>query len=176
MVSHYRVLGVPTGAPREQIRAAYLEAARIAHPDLNSDADGQRRVQAAERMCALNEAWRVLGDPARRTIYDRQRIATAAGAAGVGQNGTSRAQAAAATRAGRIPGRAPAGGHGNPLVLIPAALLGLALAQLVGGLLIGVPGLVASGSVTLALAVTSFVAAPLIVMAVTRSGHRPAAR
>ena len=49
------------------IRAAYRERARQFHPDrLGADAHG------APEMAVVNEAYRVLGDPGRRALYDRQ--------------------------------------------------------------------------------------------------------
>jgi hypothetical protein len=173
-VSHYRVLGVPLGATRVQIRAAYVRAARTAHPDLHREIGGPARQRAVDRMCALNEAWRVLGDPARRRTYDAHRIAAAAGAAGApaSETGAPR-RATRQPRPERVPGRAPAGGRGNPLVLLPAGLFGLALVQFVAGLLIGVPTLLATSAVTFAVSVAAFAAAPLLMMATTRSDRRP---
>lgn len=52
-------------ASADEIRAAYRARARRAHPDV---AGGSA---ASAGMAALNEAWRVLGDPARRRAYDR---------------------------------------------------------------------------------------------------------
>ncbi|MEO8273159.1 MAG: DnaJ domain-containing protein [Chloroflexota bacterium] len=59
----YEVLGVPRTASVRQIRAAYLDRARRAHPDLV----GQRGLDA---MRVLNEAWSVLKDPERRAALD----------------------------------------------------------------------------------------------------------
>jgi hypothetical protein len=174
-VSHYRVLGVPLGATRVAIRAAYLRAARSAHPDLLGDHDGPARQRAADRMCAVNEAWRVLGDPARRRVYDAHRIATAAGATRRATSGpTTTAGGAGEPRPERVPGRAPAGGRATPLVLVPAALFGLALLQLLVGLVVGIPTMLATGAVTVALSVAAFAAAPLLMLAATRNTRRPA--
>ena len=178
VVSHYRVLGVPSGATRVQIRAAYVQAARSAHPDLQRRVVGPARRRAADRMCALNEAWRVLGDSSRRRIYDAHRIATAAGVRGAtAPTGptVSTSRASNEPRPERVPGRAPPGGHGNPLVLLPAGLFGLALVQFVAGLLIGVPAILATGAVTFAVSIAAFAAAPLLMVATTRSDRRPAA-
>jgi len=49
------------------IKRAYKRLARTHHPDLNP---GDRR--AEETFKALNEAYSVLGDPARRKAYDRE--------------------------------------------------------------------------------------------------------
>src|SRR5215831_18462183 len=55
----YRTLGVPTDATEEQIRQAYLDLARVWHPDrFLSD----RRLQeiAQEKLRDINEAYRTL--------------------------------------------------------------------------------------------------------------------
>ncbi|MEO6126280.1 MAG: J domain-containing protein [Ilumatobacteraceae bacterium] len=65
MSDHYERLGVSFGATREEIRVAYRRLARQHHPDRNGDA-------SAVRMAQINEAWRVLSDPARRAVYDAQ--------------------------------------------------------------------------------------------------------
>ncbi|MBM3684477.1 MAG: J domain-containing protein [Actinobacteria bacterium] len=70
MATHYETLGVGVGATREEIRAAYRRLARIDHPDRWSGRDPAAAAAAARRMVALNEAWRVLGDPASRADYD----------------------------------------------------------------------------------------------------------
>jgi curved DNA-binding protein CbpA len=54
---------VPRTASVRQIRAAYVERARQAHPDLV----GQRGLDI---MTALNEAWAILKDAQRRTAFD----------------------------------------------------------------------------------------------------------
>lgn len=66
IATHYDVLGVPSDAPSSVIRAAYRDRARLHHPD-RSGADA---VGSAE-MAAINEAYRVLGEPGRRALYDR---------------------------------------------------------------------------------------------------------
>ena len=60
--SHYHTLGVRPDASAREIRDAYRRLARIHHPD-HGDAD-------AGAMAALNEAYRVLGEPSRRAVYD----------------------------------------------------------------------------------------------------------
>jgi curved DNA-binding protein CbpA len=61
--THYERLGVPPTAAPAEIKAAYRELARRSHPDLANGSGGQD-------MAAVNEAWRVLGDPERRREYD----------------------------------------------------------------------------------------------------------
>jgi hypothetical protein len=61
--THYDRLGVSPAASTAEIRAAYRELARRVHPDVAGGDVGTA-------MAALNEAWSVLGDPARRAAYD----------------------------------------------------------------------------------------------------------
>ncbi len=63
----YRVLQVEPHADAEAIQAAYRRLARLYHPDLN------KQPGAAERMSAINAAYRVLSDPVRRAAYDARR-------------------------------------------------------------------------------------------------------
>ena len=49
------------------IQAAYRRLAQKYHPDRQPDADG------VDRMVAINAAWEMVRDPARRAAYDRQR-------------------------------------------------------------------------------------------------------
>jgi hypothetical protein len=71
-VTHYERLRVAPSATADQIRDAYRRAAREAHPDRNARAD------AESRMAAINEAYRVLGDPVRRSRYDHDIAAATA--------------------------------------------------------------------------------------------------
>jgi curved DNA-binding protein CbpA len=69
----YRSLGVGPHASAAQIRTAYLNLARLLHPDLfRSAPEGERRL-AERRMREVNESYAVLRDPARRSAYDRSR-------------------------------------------------------------------------------------------------------
>jgi curved DNA-binding protein CbpA len=61
--THYERLGVAPSASSSEIRAAYRKLARRTHPDVKGPG-----VDAS--MAAVNEAWRVLGDPERRAEYD----------------------------------------------------------------------------------------------------------
>jgi hypothetical protein len=86
-VTHYERLGVSRAATPDELRAAYRRAARATHPDRNGD-------RSADDMAQVNEAWRVLGDPARRLAYDHELDALADRAAA----GTSAAPRASAPR------------------------------------------------------------------------------
>lgn len=70
-VTHYEVLGVGETASRDELRQAYLAQARRHHPDRQPDGTDRRTAEA--RMRDVNQAWAVLGDPARRRQYDQQR-------------------------------------------------------------------------------------------------------
>ncbi|MEX0745550.1 MAG: DnaJ C-terminal domain-containing protein [Phycisphaeraceae bacterium] len=61
---YYEILGAKRDASQDDIRRAYRKLARQQHPDVNKAAD------AAERFAKLNEAYEVLGDPAKRKKYD----------------------------------------------------------------------------------------------------------
>jgi molecular chaperone DnaJ len=65
--THYDVLGIDADAPLAAIRDAYRELARVHHPDRHGSAAGGA---VADDMAAINEAYRVLSDPARRAVYD----------------------------------------------------------------------------------------------------------
>jgi curved DNA-binding protein CbpA len=89
----YKVLQVDPEAEDEVIAAAYRRLARKYHPDVGGGAE------AAARMIALNAAWELIGDPARRAAFERQRAVDAAlsrraaGAAGADGAGAPRSSA-----------------------------------------------------------------------------------
>jgi curved DNA-binding protein CbpA len=63
----YKTLQVDPEADLEVIQAAYRRLAQKFHPDV---APGP---EAAARMIAINAAWEILGEPAKRAAYDRRR-------------------------------------------------------------------------------------------------------
>lgn len=63
----YKTLQVDPEAEDEVIAAAYRRLARKYHPDVAANPE------IAARMKAINAAWEVLGDPARRAAFDHQR-------------------------------------------------------------------------------------------------------
>jgi curved DNA-binding protein CbpA len=71
VTTYYEVLGVPFDAAHDVVRQAYLTRARRLHPDRVQGLEGSDANEASRRMQDVNEAWRVLGDPARRAAYDR---------------------------------------------------------------------------------------------------------
>jgi molecular chaperone DnaJ len=64
---HYEILGVDRRADLAEIRTAYRRLARHLHPDTRGSAASGPESEAMSR---INEAWRVLSDPARRRAYD----------------------------------------------------------------------------------------------------------
>jgi hypothetical protein len=62
----YRVLGVDTGASRQDIARAYRRAVHGAHPDTQP-----ANPRAAARFQELTDAYDLLSDPDRRAAYDR---------------------------------------------------------------------------------------------------------
>ena len=65
MVDYYATLGVTKTATSEDIKKAWRKAARLLHPDASgSDASSQVFRKA-------REAYEILGDPAKRAIYDQ---------------------------------------------------------------------------------------------------------
>src|SRR3954447_26000797 len=70
-IDAYKILQVDPEAEEEVITAAYRRLARKYHPDLSETPD------APARMAAINAAWELIGDPAKRVTPDRTRRARA---------------------------------------------------------------------------------------------------
>ena len=68
--THYEVLGVERSADTEQIRRAYLAAARKWHPDRFAGRPPEESARAEVAMRRVNEAWATLGNAAARRRYD----------------------------------------------------------------------------------------------------------
>jgi len=62
---YYDTLGVPRTASAEDIKLAFRKLARIHHPDVAKD-----KVAGEVKFKEINEAYEVLGDPAKRQRYD----------------------------------------------------------------------------------------------------------
>jgi DnaJ-class molecular chaperone len=62
---YYRVLQIDPDAEPEVVAAAYRKLAAKYHPDVNASPE------AAERMREINVAYDTLGDPFKRSEYDR---------------------------------------------------------------------------------------------------------
>jgi curved DNA-binding protein CbpA len=65
----YATLGIPPSATRAEAGRAHRRLAKRYHPDVNPGRE------AAEEMRRVNDAWRILSDPARRSRYDADRAA-----------------------------------------------------------------------------------------------------
>ena len=86
----YKTLQVDPEAEDEVITAAYRRLARKYHPDVAPDA------ASAARMASINAAFELIGEPARRAAFDRDRALHAAVARRASDTGTAGATAAAA--------------------------------------------------------------------------------
>jgi curved DNA-binding protein CbpA len=58
----YRVLGVSTGATKDEIKAAFRKLALVHHPDLHVNASAAVKANAESTFRALNEAYSALTD------------------------------------------------------------------------------------------------------------------
>lgn len=64
--NYYDLLGVNKSASEKEIKTAYRRMARKLHPDVNPDDE-----RAQDQFKKVNEAYEVVGDPARRKDYDQ---------------------------------------------------------------------------------------------------------
>jgi curved DNA-binding protein CbpA len=66
MPDYYKILEVQPTASMEEIKRSYHRLARLHHPDLNQ--------QALDiHIKRLNQAYEIIGNPAKRARYDAQR-------------------------------------------------------------------------------------------------------
>lgn len=65
---YYQILGVSPGVSAEELKRRFRSLARKYHPDVN------KTPEAAEQFKTINEAYQILGDPARRAVYDAERL------------------------------------------------------------------------------------------------------
>jgi len=72
---YYETLGVPRKATDAEIKKAFRKLAREFHPDV-----AKNKKQAEEKFKEINEAYEVLGDPAKRKKYDELGADWASGA------------------------------------------------------------------------------------------------
>ena len=81
---YYEVLGVGRTASQDEVKKAYRQLALKYHPDRNAD-----NPQAEEKFKEACEAYEVLGEPEKRTRYDRfghEAVKTAFGEGGFSWN------------------------------------------------------------------------------------------
>ena len=160
MRTHYDILGVPPSASADEVKRAYHRRAREHHPDVQVGASGDPMVE-------VNAAWAVLGDPVRRHTYDREL------AHGMAAKESSVHDADDFTRYVDVAGF---GGAFEPdpeprpytpadaIVLVPAALLAVAVACFAFSTMTEAPVLLAMSVILLAVAAMTFVATPLLVL------------
>lgn len=168
----YERLGVAPSASAAEIRRAYLQLARIHHPDFHTD-DADRQANERE-MQSINEAWAVLGDPERRRAHDERMQLT---------------RSDRTTPGAPVPGRYDfvpfddgddeidprllddVGVEGTEVSrsvqIAPVVCLFGGIIGLVFGVLVNLPFLIAVGGVGLVLSALGFLAAP--VLAISRS-------
>ncbi len=77
MADFYHTLGVPRNASDADIKTAYRKLAMAHHPDRNNGSK-----EAEEKFKAITEAYDVLRDPDKRSLYDRYGEAGLRGGAG----------------------------------------------------------------------------------------------
>lgn len=167
MPTHYEQLGVAPGASHEDIQREYRRLARDHHPDKLAGASTSAAAHAEQIMAAVNAAWTVLGDPARRRAYDESLQARA----------TPRNEPGAQTAESEPePGdehepwwdeheevTAP-GGVGELVVLVPVGIFALSVAIFAFSLLSQSGSVMALSLVLLPIAGVTFMAMPLVVM------------
>ena len=81
---YYETLGVPKKASADDIRKAYRKLARKHHPDLNP---GDK--SSEDRFKNVQEAYDVLSDPKKRTMYDQYGFYSESGFAGANPGGAA---------------------------------------------------------------------------------------
>ncbi|MCY3905409.1 MAG: DnaJ domain-containing protein [Caldilineaceae bacterium] len=77
---HYRTLDVPEDAAQEEIAQQYQRLLKLYQPELLESPED--RAYAEQKLTAVKEAYAVLGDPARRAIYDGRPAPLAVGSDG----------------------------------------------------------------------------------------------
>lgn len=161
----YDVLGVAPDVDEAALRRAYVALARRHHPDV---AGGD-----AARMRAVNAAWATLGDPVRRSAYDRSLLPPT----------TSSPQPEPSTGADsddwwdedlddddrpvRVTVRLP-----GWVSMVPVGLLALAAASFVVGLVLGSKPVLSLALMCVVLSFVFFLAAPFIALFAARTGDR----
>lgn len=68
-MTHYSLMGVGKNATKAEIKCAFLTLSKRHHPDLNPVSKSQH---ANQKFREINEAYSVLIDPAKRSVYDEQ--------------------------------------------------------------------------------------------------------
>lgn len=80
---YYSILGVSKGSSKSEIKTAYRKLARQYHPDVNKEPGAEQRFKE------ISNAYEVLSDDEKRSIYDKFGEAGLKGAGGSGASGFS---------------------------------------------------------------------------------------
>ncbi|NIA23637.1 MAG: DnaJ domain-containing protein [Proteobacteria bacterium] len=72
MKNYYEILKIPKNATAVEIRDAYLNLAKLFHPDKAKSVTNEGWVSTNDNFAFVTEAYRVLIDPARRNEYDKK--------------------------------------------------------------------------------------------------------
>lgn len=171
-MNHYERLGVARDADVATIHAAYLRAARAAHPDVVGEAAD------SDDMVAINHAWQELSDPDRRTDYN---LTLTMGAPTSWKGATSGGRPVVSPtpeeefrpfdprdvdesfRYSEDEGD-PATATGRGLAMVPALLFVVAVVVGLLGMILRSDAVIGAAVVTLAGAAVSVVAVPMVVM------------
>jgi curved DNA-binding protein CbpA len=163
-VNPYEVLGVRTDAPTDEIHRAYLQAARRYHPDFHTDASPRQRADAEEHMRLVNEAWAILGDPARRQALADAEPPRPFQPFHVDEDEPDPRDAP------DVPYRptGPATGRQRVTTMAPVLLLAAALVVGIIGLFMRLTGIVAFAFILFLLACVGFLVVPLLALSRAR--------
>lgn len=183
-MNHYEALGVGMDANVDQIRRAYLDAARRHHPDFHAAADEPTRGEHARRMQLVNEAWGVLSDPRQRARYDlnvsrplpmqerprpNRGPAVPAGKGWTPRRGDDGWQSDFRSWADETdvmpPDLAGPARSRGPLVVLPVGLFALGIVSVVVGVVMSARPLLAAGAAALVCSTVLFMVLPLVEMA-----------
>jgi uncharacterized RDD family membrane protein YckC len=70
--SHYELIGVESGASKDEIRSAYRERIEALRGKVENGRSDKARDGARAETARLNSAWQVLADPVQRQRYDTE--------------------------------------------------------------------------------------------------------
>ncbi|HWC09941.1 MAG TPA: J domain-containing protein [Acidimicrobiales bacterium] len=170
MATLYDQLGVGPEASQDEIKRAYHRLARRHHPDAHSGADAAVLDEARRRMVAINGAWAVLGDPARRRAYDATVDRAPPPADEPGADGEApwpewfEPDGVAAADLEEDPPEEGRRGPGELVVFVPVALVALAVALFSFSLLSESPTIFGAAVALVPVALVAFLAMPLVVL------------